>query len=374
MASKKKPTPEQPVLIARAALTKPIEKCDVVEIWDAGDYCFGLTSLDRASAVELFKRRKFAPGAESSFIKFPDIAHAWDWFIPNLRVRNDHWLEIDLGDGLQLFQKAIEALTFQDQQSVEIAEFAEDLGVNVDERMFDSLAQAASEGEIIYKPVRVDNAMIVGFKRRDGDISWIGFIDDWDSFRFVKTYASFSWFMDNTGAPISWSGGLQIGSLTADESIVGIDVSDDDDEGRQIWERPKGRTIAESISYMFVSSDPPSDHFAFLEMGLVRTAGVFTDREWTAITEAANAATSIDDGYFRCNIEPPYRQEVHNELVGGPCVYASLVEFVTNPEFPNRELVLKSWPLLVQEWNGYVWDEVVIRGWDHFGVLNVADY
>ena len=372
MASKHKPTPERPVMIARAVLTKLVENWDMTEIWNAGDYCFGLQILNGPIAGDLLKRGKFAPGAEETLVRFPNMSDSWEWFQPNLHVGNHHWLEVTLGDEADLHDVILDRLTFDDDQSVDLLELAATMDVMVDERMFDSLEGAVEPGTLVYKPVRVDGSMVVGYRRRNGKVALICFNDDWNGFTSFETYASFSWFMDDTGAPISWSGGRQLCALDADGTILAIDLSGDDEDGRQVWEKNEGETISSAIYDMFVYADPPSDHFLFLGLGLTRHDGIFSDEEWETISVAAEMAKGENGGTYGCHVQDHYIEDVKSAFLGTKTVYSALVSFITVRDFPHRSLVLKSWSQLVRESNGYVWREVLIDGKDFYGALSAS--
>jgi len=360
-----KPSPEKPVLIVRAVQKHISGAINVAELWDAGAEFLGLQAVS-ADEAELLKatnklKKPVGPAATETFA---DRTSAHAWFSQFLRVQNTAWLDVHLGRSESLHGWVKDAMRFDDEISVDIEPLSESLDETIEEFSLDGL----KSHELIWKPVRVGGHLAVGYKLRSGLVTYFYFDDEVQRFEFEEVFAGYSWFMDNTGAPISWNGGRSLGVLDSRSSLVGIGVSGDEEPGYEIIELHERGSIEAEIFNLFSFSDPPSEHILFLEIGMTNNENNFSDEQWKMLSETIEASKDEVHGWMSCEIEVKYVAEVRRIASQSAGLYKAMLDFCVNPNFPFRDLILKSWDMLIYEVNGYLWEELFLQGRDAFGV------
>jgi hypothetical protein len=259
-----------------------------------------------------------------------------------------------------------DSLRFDDETSVDIEPFSELLGETIEESSLDGLKSR----DLIWKPVRVAGYLVVGYKLRSGELSYFYFDDDMRSFDFEEVVAGYSWFMDNTGAPISWGGGRSLGILDGRSDLLAIDVSGDEEPEYEITELHESGSIEVEIFNLFSLAQPPNDHILFLQIGLTNAQNVFSEDQWKMLSETVEASKDEVYGWMACEIEDKYVEELRRIASRSSGLYKAMHGFCVDPDFPFRDLILKSWKMLILEVNGYVWEELFLHGRDSFGVEN----
>lgn len=366
MASEK-PVTTKPRLVVRAIRKKSPGKRDIAELWEIGSQFWGFFVTDAGDPqLAAGEKKTPKPIAEAPDYVFTDSAKAQEWFTQHLVVQNDNWLEVHLGFRGPLHSWVTERLSFEDELSVDISALAE----KVDDYVEDWPLEGLRKLDLIWKPVRVWGYLAIGVKDQTGEVSWFYFNDDAGEFEFTEKLASFSWFMDSMGAPISWGGGSEIGFLDLAKTLLGVAQSGDEDSNTQVWTLTPKATIAGEIGHFFARNDPPRENMLFLELGMTRIDGVFTDDEWSTMTEAISESQDEVEGWMTCSVAPDYRDEVHLYEIEHYTMYKALHQFISDKDCPRHDLIVKSWDQLVSEINGYVWEEVVVHGNDVFGVMN----
>ncbi len=362
---RRKPPPEKPVLIVRT-VQKPISGAiNVAELWDAGAEFLGFHA-ESANEAELLKKtdnlkRPVGPEAAETFA---DRTSAQAWFSLFLKVQNTAWLDVHLGRSESLHGWVKGAMRFDDEISVDIEPLSESLDETIEEFSLDGL----KSHELIWKPVRVGGYLAVGYKLRSGLVTYFYFDDELQRFEFEEVVAGYSWFMDNTGAPISWDGGRSLGILDGRSALLAIDVSGDEEPEYEIIELHERGSIEAEIFNLFSFSDPPSDHILFLEIGMTNNENNFSDEQWKMLSETIEASKDEVHGWMSCEIEERYVAEVRRIASQSTGLYQAMHEFCVNPNFPFRDLILKSWSMLIFEVNGYLWEGLFLQGRDAFGV------
>jgi hypothetical protein len=356
----------KPRLIARAIRKNAPDERDIAELWEAGSEIWGFSATGASDKqLDAGNQKSPKPIAAAPDHIFSDSQKAQDWFAQHLVVQNENWLEVHLGSRGPLHSWVTDRLSFEDVQSVDIEALAEEVGDFVEDWALEGLREL----DLVWKPARVWGYLAIGIKTPADDISWFYFNDEAGEFEFTETLATFSWFMDSTGAPISWVGGSQIGFLDPAKTLLGVAQSGDEDSNTRVWTLKPEWTIAGEIGRFFAFHDPPHEHMLFLELGMIRADGVFTDDEWSMMTEIVSESKDEGDGWMACSVVPEHRDAVHLFAIEHSKLYKALNQFISEKNFPRRDLILKSWDQLVTEINGYVWEDLVLHGNDVFGVL-----
>jgi len=223
--ARRKPSLEKPVLIVRAVQKHSSGAINVAELWAAGAEFRGFEAepADEAELLKTTNNLEKPVGPEAAEI-FADRTSAQAWFSQFLTVQNTAWLDVHLGRSESLHGWVKDAIKFADEASVDIEPLSESLGETVEEFSLDGL----KSHELIWKPVRVGGYLAVGYKLRSGLVTYFFFDDEMRRFEFEEVVAGYSWFMDNTGAPISWGGGRSLGFLDGRSALLAIDVSGDE--------------------------------------------------------------------------------------------------------------------------------------------------
>ena len=360
-----KTSPSKLRLIARAIRKKVPGERDITELWQAGPEIWGFSVTDASDKqIDAGEQKTPKPIAAAPDHIFADSEKAQDWFAQHLVVQNDNWLEVHLGSRGPLHSWVTDRLSFEDDQSVDIEALAEE----VDDFVEDWALEGLRKLDLIWKPVRVWGYLAIGIKTTADDISWFYFNDEAGEFGFTETLATFSWFMDSMGAPISWSGGSEIGFLDTLKTLLGEVQSGDEDSNTRVSILAPESTIAGEIDQFFSLHDPSHENMLFLELGMNRVDDVFTDHEWELLTSAVAASKDEVHGWMTCTVAPEHRDAVHLFAIEHSKLYKALHQFISDKNFPRRDLVFKSWDQLVTEINGYVWDDLVLHGNDIFGV------
>jgi hypothetical protein len=362
-----KPSPEKPVLIVRAVQKHISSAINVAELWDAGAEFLGFQaeSADEAELLKVTNNLKKPIGSEATET-FADRTSAQAWFSQFLRVQNTAWLDVHLGRSESLHGWVKDSMRFDDETSVDIEPFSELLGETIEEFSLDGL----KSHDLIWKPVRVGGYLAVGYKLRSGLVTYFYFDDDMRCFDFDEVVAGYSWFMDNTGAPISWGGGRSLGVLDRRSDLFAVDVSGDEEPEYEIIELHASASIESEIFSLFSLAQPPSDHILFLEIGLTNAQNLFSEEQWKMLSETAEASKDEVYGWMACEIEEKYVEEVRRIASQASGLYKAMHEFCVDPDFPFRDLILRSWKMLIYEVNGYVWEDLFLHGRDTFGVQN----
>ena len=361
----RKPNTPKPQLIARAIRKKAPGRRDIAELWEAGPEIWGFSATDASNKqLDAGEQKTPQPIEAAPDHIFAGSEKAQDWFAQHLVVQNDNWLEVHLGSRGPLHSWVTDRLSFEDDQSVDI----EALAKEVDDFVEDWALEGLRKLDLIWKPVRVWGYLAIGIKTPADDISWFYFNDEAGEFEFTETLATFSWFMDSTGAPISWGGGSEIGFLDAGKTLLGKAQSGDEDTNTRVWMLEPESTITGAIDQFFTLHDPPRENMMFLELGMNRVDDVFTDDEWELLTNAVMESKDEDRGWMTSSVAPVHRDAVHHFAIEHSKLYKALHQFISERNFPRRDLILKSWDQLVTEINGYVWDDLVLHGNDIFGV------
>ena len=360
-----KPSPEKPVLIVRAVQKHISSAINVAELWDAGAEFLGFQaeSADEAELLNVTNNLKKPIGSEATET-FADRTSAQAWFSQFLRVQNTAWLDVHLGRSESLHGWVRDAMRFDDEICVDIEPLSESLDETIEEFSLDGLKSHA----LIWKPVRVGGYLAVGYKLRSGLVTYFFFDDEMRRFEFEEVVAGYSWFMDNTGAPISWDGGRSLGILDARSDLLAIDVSGDEEPGYEIIELHESGSIENEIFTLFSWAQPPTDHILFLEIGVTNNENNFSDEEWKMLSETIEAAIDPGRGWMSCEVDGKYVAGVRQVAGESAGLYRAMLDFCVNPDFAFRDLILKSWNMLIYEVNGYLWEELFLQGRDAFGV------
>lgn len=358
--ARKKPTIETPEFVLRSVRANAQGGYRIAEVWDAGEALLGITYGEESSANvgKLSRKKTTAPdGAERS--RFSSRHEAESWFTEFLAVDNDEWLDVWTPKATEVEPWIIDSLSFTDDESVDIVAIAEVFDDYVEEWSFQRLESIP----LVWKPVRVAGHLVAGYRCASGSVTYFAFDDDSGQFGFQKNLASFSWFMDNTGAPISWNGGKAIGVVNEARRLLAVSNSGDYEEPFVLWEISPNESIANAIVDFFRGDDGDSaEHILFLELGVERGEGVFADHEWSSIVKTITESQDESFGWMNGWVTEEFRREVAEVALEKSKLYRAMHDFFTNPTFEFHDLVLESWEALVNEVHSSAWEDVFLHG------------
>lgn len=358
--AKNKPTAEKPDFLLRSVRASAQGQYTIAEVWDEGSGFLAINYIETSPAV-VGKLNKARPKAaeNASQVRFSSRDDAHKWFTQFLEVANDEWLDVWTTGNDEIEPWIVDALVFADNDNVDIAEVAETFGDYVEEWSFARLENIP----LIWKPVRVAGQLIVGFKHESGDVSYFAFEDDMGQFFFQKKLAGYSWFMDNTGAPISWNGGKEFGFVNQSRRLLAESYSGDYEEPFDVWELGPERSIEHAIVQFFIGrGDDSAENILFFELGVHRGEGVFTDEEWSMIDKTVSESKDESFGWMNAWVAKEYRVGVAEIAQNESKLYKAMHEFFTNPGFEFHDLVLESWDALASEISASAWEDVFLRG------------
>lgn len=346
--------------VLRSVLTRAQGQFTVTEVWDEGESFVGLSyNLTSVANVRKLNRKTSSAPFEAKAVSFDTVDEARRWFAQCLRVENDEWLDVWTTDIRVVEPWIIDGLRFADNDTVDIVALAESFDDVVEEWAFERL----ETNPLVWKPVRVAGRLIAGFPLESGEVAYFAFDDDSVEFEFQKSLANYSWFMDNTGAPISWNGGREIGFVNEPHQLLAESNSGDYEEPFEIWELKSGQTVAQAIVEFFLGKgDGSAEHILFLELGAQRVEGVFTEDEWSMLQMAVSESQDETDGWMGCWVSLEYRSDVAEIAREKSKLFRAMHEFFTNPSFEYHDLALDSWDTLMLETNSFAWDEVFLHG------------